>query len=359
MARVARADVFDPNTVSVFHCINRCVRECFLCGNDPNTGRNFDHRKLWLEERLKFLAKWFAIDVLDFAILSNHFHLLLRNRPDIVAAWSDEEVARRWLMICPVRKLPGGNKEEPTDSDLGTIINNPAKLVEIRERLSHISWFMRLIAGPIARRANKEDQVSGRFWQGRFKAIKLCDEAAILGCSVYIGLNVIRAGLAQTPEDSNFTSVQRRIQSLLRPANETEARGHSSPDDSHRPDDWLAPLSLDEAANPGAMPNGTGTRCSDKGFLPMSVTEYLGLLDWSGRQVVNGKRGTIPAHLVPILDRVGIPPDGWLTLATEFERLFQRVAGSCGSVNGLCGLQTGRPFRCHQASLLGYGTTIA
>ena len=95
MARLARADLFDPAEVSVVHCINRCVRRCFLCGDDPHTGANYDHRKAWLERRLAFLAGQFGIDVLGFAILSNHFHLVLRNRPDVVAAWSDSEVASR------------------------------------------------------------------------------------------------------------------------------------------------------------------------------------------------------------------------------------------------------------------------
>ncbi|MEQ8788529.1 MAG: hypothetical protein RIC55_19625, partial [Pirellulaceae bacterium] len=83
MARLARADVFDPAEVSVFHCINRCVRRCFLCGHDAVSGRSFEHRKRWLEERLRFLAGCFGIDLLGFAILSNHFHLILRNRPDV------------------------------------------------------------------------------------------------------------------------------------------------------------------------------------------------------------------------------------------------------------------------------------
>ena len=89
MARLARADVFDPHKVSVFHCIQRCVRRCFLCGDDPYSGRNFDHRKAWLEERLRYLARWFGIDVREFAILCNHFQVILRNRPDVVATWSD------------------------------------------------------------------------------------------------------------------------------------------------------------------------------------------------------------------------------------------------------------------------------
>jgi hypothetical protein len=53
---MARGEVFDPREVSVFHCINRCVRSCFLCGCDPLTGIDYDHRKLWIEQRLQFLA---------------------------------------------------------------------------------------------------------------------------------------------------------------------------------------------------------------------------------------------------------------------------------------------------------------
>jgi hypothetical protein len=270
-----------------------------------------------------------------------------------VASWSDREVARRWLRICPVARTSDGQSEEPSDSDLGTITSNPEQLAEIRERLSHMSWFMRMIAEPIARRANREDQVSGRFWQGRFKAVKLCDEAAILACCVYVDLNPIRAGIARTPEASNFTSAQRRIQALFDREPMTEVDPHASPTDSRQPDDWLTPLSLDEAAAPGPMPSRSASRCSDKGFLPVSVAEYLELLDWTGRQIVNGHRGAIPNHLAPILDRLGIRPDGWLNLSSEFGRLFQRVAGSCRSIERQRNLRTGRRFRYGQARLLG------
>jgi hypothetical protein len=357
MARVARSDVFDPLVVSVFHCINRCVRRCFLCGQDPLTGKNYDHRKVWLEERLRFLAQWFGIDVLEFAILSTHFHVVLRNRPDVVATWSDREVARRWLMICPRRKSAKGAAkgiaEEPSESDLGTITNNPERLAEIRVRLSHISWFMRMIAEPIARQANREDQTTGRFWQGRFKAVKLCDEAALLACSIYVDLNVIRAGLALTPEASDFTSAQRRIQALVQRGPPQSEAGAETLPGHPAPDAWIAPLTLDETADPGPVPSRSGSRCSDKGFLPMTVAEYLALLDWSGRQFVEGKRGVIPSHLAPILARMGIPSEGWLTLALEFGRLFGRVAGSCGSVDAERSLRTGRRFRRGQAHLLG------
>ena len=340
MARLARADVFDPAEVSVFHCINRCVRRCFLCGLDPLTGVNYDHRKAWLEDRLRFLAGQFGIDVLGFSIMSNHFHLVLRNRPDVVATWSDTEVATRWLMLCPVRKTEDGGPAEPTDAELDTIRRVPERLAVIRRRLSDISWLMRMIAEPIARRANYEDRVNGRFWQGRFRAVKLLDEAAVLACAVYVDLNPIRAGLAETPEMSDFTSAQRRIESLDEPEGGAERR-----------DAWLSPVPLDEATTPpGPQASSSGSRTSDKGFLPMSLSEYLQLLDWTGRQIARGHGGTIPPHLPPLLSRLGIAEPHWLPLVTGFGRLFHRVAGAPRS---LARLNKRRTFRPGQAKLLG------
>jgi hypothetical protein len=359
MARLARADLFDPAEVSVVHCINRCVRRCFLCGEDPYTRRNYDHRKQWLERRLAFLAGRFGIDVLGFAILSNHFHVVLRNRPDVVATWSDAEVARRWLALCPLRKTASCEPAEPTDAELDTIRRVPERLAEVRRRLSDVSWLMRFIAEPIARRANREDQVSGRFWQGRFKAVKLCDEAAILACAVYVDLNPIRAGLALTPESSDFTSVQRRIETLRQAAD--AARQQQRRGSEMCPDAWLAPIALREArANAGPQPNSAGCRASDKGFLPLSTADYLQLIDWTGRQVVRGRGGSIPADLPPLLARVGIDQRDWLPLVTRFGQLFHRVAGAPHSLPAgpLAGPRRGHSpprhrFRPGRAELLG------
>jgi REP element-mobilizing transposase RayT len=353
MARQARGEVFDPLEVSTWHCINRCVRRCFLCGDDPVSGKNFDHRKQWLEARFRWLAANFGMDVLDFAILSNHFHLILRNRPDVVATWSAEEVARRWLCLCPLRKNEAGEPEEPTDEEIRSITGVSARLTEIRCRLSDISWFMRMVAEPVARRANFEDETNGRFWQGRFRSVKLCDEAALLACSVYVDLNPIRAGLAETPESSDFTSAQRRIEAQ-RQADASPSVG-SRPVGT-RPDDWLAPLPLEErSAVPRPAASDSRHRCSDKGFLPMSVAEYLELLDWTGRQLVAGKRGSIPAQLSPILSRLGIEAPSWLELASNFGRLYHRVAGGCSAVHRERTRHTARPFRCGHARLLGSG----
>ena len=370
MARLARADLVDPLEVSAFHCIQRCVRQCYLCGQDPVSGRNFEHRKAWLEERLRFLAACFGIEVLAFAILSNHFHLVLRNRPDVVSEWTDEEVARRWLRLCPLRKEGGDSAADVSDAELAMILHVPERLAEVRRRLSDISWLMRMISEPIARRANREDGVAGRFWSGRFKAVKLCDEAALLACCAYVDLNAIRAGLARTPEDSDFTSVQRRIEARVAGATASAEAGSGA---DRRPDDWLAPVFLDERADamaavgssdrdaspvsrgsrePSRPPQELTARCSDKGFLPMTLDEYLELIDWTGRQVRRGKRGSIASSALPILDRLGISTPDWLSLAAGFGQLFARVAGRSGAAAEWSRTR-GRRFHPGQSRLLG------
>ena len=81
MARLARAEVFDPSEVASLHLCARVVRRCYLLGIDPVTGKNHVHRKIWIEDLLKLLAANFGIVLVAFAILSNHFHLILRSRP--------------------------------------------------------------------------------------------------------------------------------------------------------------------------------------------------------------------------------------------------------------------------------------
>ena len=168
MVRLARAEVFDPHDVTIAHVYNRTVRRCFLLGDDPISGKNFDHRKLWIEQSLQHFAGYFGIDLLGFAILSNHFHLILRTRPDVVATWADGEVARRWLMLCPLHRAADGTIQEPTPPEINSIANCPVKLAETRKRLSSISWWMRLLCQRVAVRANREEEESGRFFQDRY-----------------------------------------------------------------------------------------------------------------------------------------------------------------------------------------------
>ncbi len=177
MPRPPRAETFDPAEVAIVHCVQRCVRRAFLAGVDAATGKNYEFRREWIRRRLELLAIVFGIDVLTYAILSNHLHVVTRTRPDVVASWSDREVAIRWLRVFPGRRLDE-QLAEPTSNDVDTLVNEKERLALIRSRLSDLSWFMRALSEPIARMANRFDECTGRFWEGRFKAQRIMDEAA-------------------------------------------------------------------------------------------------------------------------------------------------------------------------------------
>ncbi|MBI3860928.1 MAG: hypothetical protein HY290_03440 [Planctomycetia bacterium] len=316
-----------------------------MCGDDQISGKNFDHRRQWIQDRIGFLAGQFGLDVLGFAVMSNHLHVVVRNRPDVVQNWSDLEVARRWWNIFPKRRDKAGNPKEPTDVELQMIIVEPERFAEIRQRLSSVSWFMRCLVEPIARSANMEDLCSGRFWEGRYKCQPILDESALAACLAYVDLNPIRAGIAETPETSRFTSVYERIKALGHAvpdatveANEPEHVGcRECPTTAHEaetevtpehtpqtPADWLSPFELSEATADAPVPY---SRVSNKGCLPMPFAEYLQLLDWTGRELRNDKRGSIPSDLAPILERLQIGEEGWMQLIGQFRRLFRRAAG--------------------------------
>ncbi|WP_231617888.1 hypothetical protein [Novipirellula aureliae] len=72
--------------------------------------------------------------------MSDHFHVILRLRADVVATWSDEEAARRWLMLCPHRRKPDGSPLPPSEVEIKSIAGCPMKCQEIRERLCRFSW---------------------------------------------------------------------------------------------------------------------------------------------------------------------------------------------------------------------------
>jgi len=330
-----------------FHTVSKVTRGGRLFGIDPLTGKDFSHRKAWIEKLIKHFAGQFAIDVLSFSVMSNHHHQLLRSRPDVAKTWDDTEVARRWLMICPKRKDENNNPMDPLESELDVIRNNPAKVEEIRVRLSDVSWWMRLINQDVAQKANKEDDASGRFFEDRFKGIPVIDEATVLACSVYVDLNWIRACMADTIEQSDFTSGQRRFQALKAHRELFEGFGGNSAVAQRLKlaDSFLAPVNLCEATeSPGPIPSVSDDRCSDKGFVPMTAEAYLELVDWSARQVASGKPGSTPTSLPPVLERLGLKPTVWLKLVKNFDDLFKTMAGFPENIDQQRAIGTGRRF---------------
>ncbi len=333
MPRQARGEYLNPNEVQIVHAVQRCVRRAFLCGRDAFTGQSFEHRRAWIRQRLEFLAGVFAIDCLTYTILSNHLHVVLRSRPDVVREWSDREVAIRWLKLFPKRREKSGLPAEPDEHEVRMITGDVERVTELRSRLSDMSWWMRCLAENIARRSNKEDACQGRFWEGRFRAQLILDEASLLACAAYVDLNPIRAALVRSPEASEFTGAKDRIDDLKQ-RNSTSTSTHQWERSRRRVQSgWMSPLEIHEKSDAtGPDLDASGRRASRKGFLSLSLCEYLALLDWTGRALRKKKRGTIPWELAPILVRLGIDGNGWCDLVCNFGRLFKRAAGTPNSL---------------------------
>ena len=101
----ARGMIIDLDSTPYYHCICRCVRRAFLCGEDKFSGKNFEHRRQWVIDRLGFLTDIFAIEVASYAIMSNHYHLVLRVNKDKATDWSETEVIARWKRLCRIPEV--------------------------------------------------------------------------------------------------------------------------------------------------------------------------------------------------------------------------------------------------------------
>jgi REP element-mobilizing transposase RayT len=198
-----------------YHCVSRCVRSSFLCGEDKFTGKSYEHRRGWVEERLLFLSSVFSISICAYAVMSNHTHVVVCVDKDTADGWSTKEVVKRWHQLYQGTLL--SQKYQRGDAlSKGEIISLEETVTIYRQRLYDISWLMRNLNEYIAREANKEDGCTGRFWEGRFKSQALLDETAVLACMAYVDLNPIRAKMDTTPETSKHTSIQNRIQALIK-----------------------------------------------------------------------------------------------------------------------------------------------
>ena len=207
----ARSRLVDVSLTRWYHCISRCVRQAFLLGEGTS------NRREWVENRLEELAQIFAITVGGFSVLNNHLHVLARLDPEAGAAWSDEEVVRRWARLCPPKDR-ARRVLSCLDPWVQEKLSDPLWVAKKRENLRSLSCFMKYLKEPLARMANREDKTRGAFFEERFKSIAILDENALLATAVYIDLNPVAAGIAPTPETSSATSIQQRI-------NHVEAQG--------------------------------------------------------------------------------------------------------------------------------------
>jgi len=302
---------------------------------------------------MESLASVFAIDVLTDAIRSNHMHLILRNRPDVVSKGTDQQVAIRWLRVFPGRRLEE-HLADPTESDVQMLVNQPERSAVIRERLSDISWFMRALSEPIAGMANRQDECIGRFWEGRFKALRIMDETGLLACAMYVDLNPIRAAIAESPDKAVHTSAHDRIHAGrgkqidaaafdLLPITNKEAgdKIRNTPIEELKQqrkskrrnptgrriacDAWLSPLTLDkQILSLDPQVHGDGLRASDRGFLQISPEDYLMLLGWTAKQGIDGVVSQEPTKLATLLTAFGIDSTMWRGMVWHFKKYCGR-----------------------------------
>lgn len=230
--------------------------------------------------------------------MSNHTHIVLHVDPNEVQAWPDEEVARRWLSV-----FPGALRDAQTEQHKEYIVlglrSDPERMKEIRSRLGSLSWFMRALNEPIARWANKEDGCSGRFWEGRFKSQALLEEQAVVGAMAYVDLNPVRAGMSDSLDDSDHTSVQSR----LKERSDTNLLSSAL---LNRPLKPVAGLDADA-------------------LFGMTESSYLELVQWTGEQAHPIKRGKLTPGTETAADK---PPEILWTLAKHPKQWMRQVQGT-------------------------------
>ena len=211
---IARKRLVCPEITPYYHCVSRCVRRAFLCGVDPNTGKDLSHRKAFIEKLMFTLARAFAFDICAYAVMSNHYHVVLHMDRARAQRWSFGEVIQRWHQIFRGNPLSQRYLKDEVLSE-AELESLEVQAEVWRSRLVDLSWYMRVLNERVARQANLEDECSGRFWDKRYSSQALLDEPALLGCMTYVDLNPVRAGIASTPEASDYTSIKKRIQAAL------------------------------------------------------------------------------------------------------------------------------------------------
>ena len=290
-----------------YHCVTRCVRRAYLCGYDRVGKRNLNHHWQWIEDRLVLLAEVFCIDIAGFAVMSNHYHVVLHVDQEKANALSDDEVQDRWLRLyCgtdAVQRYRAG--EELSATELNLVATTVALY---RDHLSNLSRFMGNLNEYVARRANREDDCKGAVWESRFRSQSILDDEALVNVLCYVDLNPVRARVAKTPEASTHTSVHRRLKKRKT---------------------GLMPFSPSRTTSASA--SNQSAQCP-----PVTLKRYLEVLDWTGRLIKAGKRGAINESAPSIITRLGHTLTTWLKTQTPQLSWKQKALGSADRIKEYC-----------------------
>jgi REP element-mobilizing transposase RayT len=298
-----RKNLISLSDTPYYHLVSRCVRRAYLCGTDTKTGQCYEHRRPWIEDRIRLLSSVFSIDICAYSVMSNHLHIVAKICPEQVEKLSDHEVLKHWncLFKGPLLTQKYSAGELLTASELKAV----SEIIAIyRKRLCDLSWFMKCLNQPIAKMANKEDKCTGHFWEARFKSQALLTEKALLTCMAYVDLNPIRARMADTPENSDHTSIKERI---------SQKFNFSSAIHNQKKEEELNDFTL--SIKP-LWNFDDETLFTEK--------DYLILVDTTGRIIREDKRGFIENKIPAILERLNIQPEDWMVLTQQFESKYSK-----------------------------------
>ena len=224
------------------------------------------------------LSNAFAVKVYGYAVMSNHYHIALKVEPKLVSEYSNEEVARKWLIAYPAKTT------DQMAGKIASILDDPERIEVLRERLGDLSWYMKCLNHHVARKANIEDDCTGKFWEARFHSSRPMKSLEDLyACMAYIDLNPLSAGASDTPgESDDHASLGHRMSEARQVAGKM-ASGLSPMDIC--PDTRHIHTRLDEA-------------------LPLTLENYLAHIEWlaGGRALSHSPGSAYEATAPPSIE---------------------------------------------------------
>lgn len=305
----ARKSLISLQDTPYYHVVARCVRRAWLWGIDDFAHKDYSHRKTWVLERLAQLSGAFAIDICAYAVMSNHYHLVLHVDQHRASTWTAQEVIERWAVMFSRPPLIERWQQNLCGQEERAAAE---RLIQLwRCRLADVSWYMRCLNEYLARRANAEDGCTGRFWEGRFKSQALLDEAGLLTAMAYVDLNPMRADIASTPEESEFTSICARIKILK--AQQSSMLPTSAGSDGFA---TALPLLAFNDSNSEGRP-----------AIPFSISDYLALVNWTATARRKDRRSAIEEQFPVIMNRLNLDSEAWQVAMRPHGNVFGRALG--------------------------------
>ena len=294
-----RSHYVDPHHARYYHITSRCVRRAFLLGSDPITGKDYNHRKAVFLQRLKHLSHFFSVNIMAYAIMSNHFHIVVYFDPNGTKHLSDEDIAFRWCALFNQQPIdtPPSIPQSLSDFELNQTIRyhelliDPQRIQQCRNALASLSTFMQHLKQPFALWANRQDDCKGHFFESRFYSGALLDEVDLMACMAYVDLNPVEANIARSLREAGHTAVHERL--------------YADRFDADRLTAYLAPLWEDEAPGEAQQAGGANddTDPQYRPVLPYRLLDYARQLNLA-IVYLTGQQADLPDGLAPWMVRL-------------------------------------------------------